>query len=85
MGWIANILLCYQWWALGHKKRLGLLAGVIAGILWSIVAIQRGMYDLLFIETLLSVLQLRAWIIWGRDRGLVPTDCPICSGASEQQ
>lgn len=85
MGWVANALLCYQWWALGHKHRVGMLAGVVAGLIWAGIAVSKGMADLLFIEVVLTVLQLRAWILWGNNERHLPTDCSVCSRADTTQ
>lgn len=81
LGWFANLLLVYQWYALGHKRRHGLLIGVLASILWSVVAIQRDMHDLLFIEVVLAAFQLRAWFLW-RSNG---TDIPVHSRTSDSE
>ena len=85
MGWFANILLCYQWWALGHKRRHAMLVGAVAGFIWAGIAYARDMNDLLFIEVLLSSLQLRAWILWGKDERNVSTGCAVHSRADSDQ
>jgi hypothetical protein len=83
LGWLANALLCYQWWALGHKYQHGLLIGVIASALWSVVAVQRGMSDLLFIEVVLACLQFRAWVLWRlKDGTSVSASSSVRTGTS---
>jgi hypothetical protein len=83
LGWLANVLLCYQWWAIGHKHQHGLLIGCLAGLLWAFVAVQRGMADLLFIELVLTGLQLRAWFLWrSKDGTSVPAGSAVHPGTS---
>jgi hypothetical protein len=85
LGWMANALLCYQWWSLGHKYRHGLFLGIVAGCMWAYIAIHKDMWDLLFIEIVLTMLQLRAWIMWGNNERHLPADCPVCSRSSSEQ
>jgi hypothetical protein len=85
VGWIANVLLCYQWWALGHRHRHAMLIGAVAGCMWAYVAVTKDMWDLLFIEIVLATLQVRAWIMWGDNERHLPTDCPVCPGAGESE
>lgn len=84
LGWVANALLCYQWWALGHKYRHGMVVGVIASLMWAGVAVSKDMGDLLFIEVVLAVLQFRAWLLWsGHHERSISTDYPVCSGSDQ--
>jgi hypothetical protein len=67
IGWVANILLIACAWGLGHRYRWALLCGSMGGFLWAIKAIMTFQWDLLFIEVVLSSLQLWAWVKWGRN------------------
>ena len=64
MGWLANILILWGWWAIAAKQRYALWLGIIGGALWGIIAIETQMWDLLFIEVAICILQFRAWIKW---------------------
>lgn len=64
MGWAANILLIVCAWRIAYKERWALLCGASGGFLWAIKAIATSQWDLLFIEIVLSTLQLWAWKKW---------------------
>lgn len=81
MGWVANLLLLWSWWALGRKLRCALLIGILGSLIWGIAGYQKGMWDLVVIEVLLASFQLRAWYLWGRDDGSIDG---IHSGATRQ-
>lgn len=64
LGWLANILILWGWWAIAAKKRYALLFGIVGGVMWGVIAVEAQMWDLLFIETAICILQLRAWVKW---------------------
>jgi hypothetical protein len=66
IGWVANVLLIICAWGVGHRYRWALLCGALGGYLWAIKAILTFQWDLLFIEIVLSSLQVWAWVKWGR-------------------
>jgi hypothetical protein len=49
-----------------HKYRWALLFGVAGGILWTIKAVQLGLMDLVAIEVIIVVLQIRGYFAWKR-------------------
>ena len=65
IGWVANCLLIVCA-ACVHKHRWALLFGATGGFLWAFKAYSIGWWDLLFIEIILSVLQLRGYLKWDR-------------------
>ena len=66
IGWFGNILLIICTWRLAYKNRWALLFGAAGGAAWSIKATLTYQWDLLFIEVVLSSLQLIAYIKWGK-------------------
>ena len=50
----------------GNKKRCCFLFFLTAGLLWGIVAIETGLYGLLFEAVPLAVLNIIAYKKWGR-------------------
>lgn len=66
MGWIANALLVYGAWRIAYKQRHGLLCGAIGGFVWAWISIVTEQWDLLFIEIVLSSIQLFSWWKWGQ-------------------
>lgn len=65
IGWVANALLIVCS-AFVHKYRWALLFGVAGGILWTVKAVQLGLPDLVAIEIIIVVLQIRCYIKWKR-------------------
>lgn len=68
MGWIANIFIVFNLLllALTEKKKIGCLAGVIGNFIWANVGFQRGNYDLVFIASLATLINLMGLIKWSR-------------------
>lgn len=65
LGWVANALIVLSWWLIAGKHRHALLPGIAGSALWSVVAWDAGMMDLLTIEVVLTALGIRAWWRWG--------------------
>lgn len=65
IGWLANglLIVCA---ATVHKHRWSLLVGAAGGFLWATKAYAAGWWDLLAIEIVLSLLQIRGYIKWRR-------------------
>jgi len=66
IGWVANFLLILCSWRIAYKERWALLAGATGGFLWAFKAICTCQWDLLFIEIVLSSLQIWAYVKWGK-------------------
>lgn len=58
MGWIANILCLYCWWA--YPRRRAILVGALGSLVWAYVGYDLCMWDLVTIEVCLASLQFRA-------------------------
>jgi hypothetical protein len=68
MGWLANIVLLYGAWLVACKDRRGLALQCVGCSVWVWLAIAGGLYDLAFIETCFSVMNVIAWFKWGPKR-----------------
>lgn len=66
IGWVANCLLILCAWGVAYQYRWALLCGAMGGFLWAYEAIALSRMDLLFIEIVLSSLQIWGWIKWGK-------------------
>lgn len=64
MGWLANLLLIYSWWKVGDRKPHAILVGVGGSVLWAIQAYTLSLWDLVTIEIVLGIIQLRSWLKW---------------------
>jgi len=64
LGWIANLLLIWSWYALGNQKRYALLLGAVGSFIWAYEGWAMGRLDLIVIEVILGSLGIRAWRRW---------------------
>ena len=67
MDWIAGITELTAKWLVGDHKWYGHTLHIVAGILWSVIAIRTGMYGLLIITIPAFGLNLRNAIKWKKE------------------
>lgn len=69
-GWVGTIFTMWGIWLIGRKQRIGFLAGILGGVLWTIKAIHTSQVDLIAVEVLIVITQIYAWQQWGKDARL---------------
>lgn len=67
MQWIAAISELIAKWAVGNHSKWGHLMHLVAGILWTIVALDKGIYAMLIITVPSFVLNIRNFRKWHRE------------------
>jgi hypothetical protein len=60
MGWVANAFLVVSWYYMPRPRAMVL--GVIGSLLWAMVGLREGLFDLVFIELTLGALGVRAFL-----------------------
>ncbi len=65
MGWLGNIFIVIGIWLVGDKKRSAFIFSIIGESVWTVYALQRGMYDLAAICGVFAALAIRNWFKWG--------------------
>ena len=69
MGWIANFLLLFGAWQIGHRKRWGFLLAISGSCIWASIGLSLERYDMIFIELTMSGVGFRNFWLWGKNRG----------------
>lgn len=64
MGWVANLLVIICVWRVAHRERWAFLCGVIGSCIWAFKAGAACQWDLLALNVVLGVLQLKGWCMW---------------------
>ena len=64
MSWIAALAEIMAKWIVGNHNKWGHAIHILSGILWSIVALQTGMYALLVITIPAFVINIRNFVKW---------------------
>jgi len=66
MGWLGNILILTGAWNIGRKRRWGFLLAICGSACWITQGLMTGQADLAFIETAMSAVAIRNFILWGK-------------------
>jgi hypothetical protein len=72
LGWLANALCVVGVWGVGSKRRGAFLVTIAGELLWVVVALDRGMYDLAAVCLLFGVLAFRSWYQWRPTKPIGP-------------
>lgn len=65
MGWIANVLLLIGAYLIAKRRRVGFVWNLCGTGLWVLVAIESGMWDLVFIEAVFCGVAAWSFCEWG--------------------
>ncbi len=64
IGWLATFILCYGLWLTGNMRRAGFVYALVGEVIWTVIAIERRMWDLAFVCGVFALLAIRNWIAW---------------------
>ena len=64
LAWMGNALILTSIWRLGDRHRDAWLWAIAGNILWTVFGVQQGLWSVVFIDGVMTIITIRNWRLW---------------------